>query len=119
MTARALLADLAARDVRLSVAGDRLRVNAPRGVLTTELRRTLSEHKVELLSLLSGRGESPGTLLASLSLRFAGHSNHHAALDRFCELADEYHHQHGMSVVKAASYAHTGVLFEYGDGGGQ
>lgn len=114
MTARALLADLADRDIRLSVAGDKLRINAPRGALTAELRQTLSEHKPELLEML--RQRTPGQYLASLSLRFAGHPNHHAALDRFCELADEYHQQHCMSVSEAASYAHTGVLFECSDG---
>ena len=114
MTAQALLADLAACDVHLRVAGDKLRVNAPRGALTAELRRTLSDHKPELLEAL--RQRTPGQYLASLSLWFAGQPKHHAALDRFGELADECHRQHGMSVVKAASYAHTGVLFEYSDG---
>ena len=114
MTAQALLADLAACDVHLCVAGDKLRVNAPTGALTAELRRTLLDHKPELLEAL--RQRTPGQYLASLSLRFAGHSNHHAALDRFCELADEYHQQHGMSVIEAARHAHTGALFEYSDG---
>ena len=52
MTARALLADLVTRDIRLSVAGDKLRVNAPKGRLTPELRLTLTHHKAELLPLL-------------------------------------------------------------------
>ncbi len=73
-----------------------------------------SDHKPELLEAL--RRRTPGQYLASLSPLFAGQPDHHAALDRFCELADEYHKQHAMPVSEAASYAHTGVLFEYGDG---
>ncbi|MCH8344701.1 MAG: hypothetical protein IH983_12030 [Planctomycetes bacterium] len=60
-----------------------------------------------------GKAATPGSFLSSLSLRFVGHSSHHAALDRFCELSDTYHDEHGMSVTEAASHAHTGVLFEY------
>ena len=114
MTAQALLADLAACDVHLSVAGDKLRVNAPKGALTAKLRQTLSDHKPELLEAL--RQQTPGQSLADLSLHFVGHPSHHAALDRFCELADEYHQQHAMSIPEAASHAHTGTLFEYSDG---
>ena len=60
---------------------------------------------------------SPGKLLASLSVLFADHADHHVVLSRFCELADQYHDEHCMSIGKAVSHAHTGVLFEYGDGG--
>lgn len=115
MTAKALLADLVARDVRLSAAGDKLRVNAPRGALTAELRRALLDHKPELLKAL--RQRTPGQYLASLSLLFADHADHHAALDRFCLLANLYHDEHGMAVGEAASRSHTAVLFEFGDGG--
>ncbi len=95
MTAQAFLADLAARDIRLSMVNNRLRVNAPRGTLTAELHQTLSDHKAELLKAL--RQRTPGQYLADLSLHFADHPDHHVALDRFCELADEYHRKHGLS----------------------
>jgi hypothetical protein len=52
VTATELLADLTARDVRLSTVGDRLRVEAPTGVLTAGDRLALVEHKVELLQML-------------------------------------------------------------------
>jgi pyochelin synthetase len=58
-----LLSDLTARGVRLQVNGDRLRVEAPTGVLTPEVRETLTEHKAELLQLLdpTGADSSPCT----------------------------------------------------------
>lgn len=52
MTAEAILERLRSLGARLSVAGDKLRVEAPTGVLTPELRRELIEHKAELLRLL-------------------------------------------------------------------
>ena len=44
--------------VRLSVAGDRLRVVARRGLLTKEFRETLKSHKREILATLSSRNVS-------------------------------------------------------------
>ncbi len=41
--------------IRLEVSGDRLRYEAPRGTVTPELRDTLTQHKTELLSLLTER----------------------------------------------------------------
>ncbi len=52
MTPDTLLESLRGRDIRLSANGDRLRVDAPRGRLTAELRDTLRQHKRELLALL-------------------------------------------------------------------
>ncbi len=63
------------------------------------------------------KAATPGSFLSSLSLRFADDPRHHIILSRYCELADLYHQQHGLSISDAASHAHTGVLFEYGDGG--
>lgn len=53
MTARELLARLAALDVLIEPAGDKLRVDAPKGVLTDELWSLIRAHKAELLRLLS------------------------------------------------------------------
>jgi tubulysin polyketide synthase-like protein len=39
--------------IRLAPAGDRLRVDAPRGVLTPELRDALAVHKSELITKLT------------------------------------------------------------------
>jgi hypothetical protein len=61
MTAEALLNCLAALDVRLTAAGARLRVEAPAGALTAELRAALVEHKVALLDLLGQVGPAADT----------------------------------------------------------
>lgn len=56
MSLAALLDELKHRGVRLEVAGERLRVSAPRGAVTPELRRALTEHKGELLVQLQQGG---------------------------------------------------------------
>ena len=48
----ALLSELSQLGISLEPDGDQLRVRAPEGVLNGELRKALSEHKVELLTLL-------------------------------------------------------------------
>jgi len=63
MTAQAILDRLRSFGVCLSVAGDKLRVEAPAGVLTPELRQELIEHKAALLALL--RPYSPPVILGS------------------------------------------------------
>ncbi len=53
MTALELLNDLRQQDIHLQCAGDKLRVNAPKGAVTPELRTALLEQKAALLALLS------------------------------------------------------------------
>ena len=53
MNADQLLGELRARGVVLEAAGDRLRVDAPRGAITPELREALTAHKAEVLALLA------------------------------------------------------------------
>ncbi|MCU0680764.1 MAG: amino acid adenylation domain-containing protein [Polyangiaceae bacterium] len=53
-----LLHGLALAGVRLKAEGDQLRVSAPKGALTAELRERLVRHKLELLSLLGRGGEA-------------------------------------------------------------
>lgn len=72
MSAAALLADLRARGVILSINGDMIAVDAPPGVITPILRRTLGQHKPLLLGLLREEahrspsrpptGDPPGTI---------------------------------------------------------
>jgi hypothetical protein len=50
---RLLLALWARHGATVSINGDRLRVEAPRGVLTPPIREALATHKLELLRLLS------------------------------------------------------------------
>ncbi|MDY7095150.1 MAG: condensation domain-containing protein, partial [Acidobacteriota bacterium] len=51
-----LLEALQALDVRVWVEGEKLRLNAPKGALTAELKDELRQRKDELLELLSGSG---------------------------------------------------------------
>jgi thioesterase domain-containing protein len=51
-TAKEFLSQLQRLDVRLWIAGDRLRYSAPTGVVTPELLGKLKEHKQELMALL-------------------------------------------------------------------
>ena len=52
MSAVDLLATLRAHDCELTAAGERLRVDAPSGALTPDLRAALAEHKADLLAEL-------------------------------------------------------------------
>lgn len=81
MDAVALLRTLREAGCELQAEGDRLRVNAPKGVLTDELRSLIRQHKPELLRLLApvkaSRIEESATLPLSgvtfaLSLRRDG-----------------------------------------------
>ncbi|TCO41186.1 hypothetical protein [Dokdonella fugitiva] len=66
-TAETMIRDLSARGVRLSRNGENLRIVAPRGTLTPELRQTLTEAKPAILAALT-----TGELRAKLeSLAFA------------------------------------------------
>ncbi len=49
-----VLASMAARGVRVTVAGDRLRVDAPPGVVTPELQQALRDNKAQIIALLRG-----------------------------------------------------------------
>lgn len=53
MTAPKLLAELARLDIRLRPAGEKLQVDAPKGVLSDELLSLIRQHKAELLRLLT------------------------------------------------------------------
>ena len=59
MSTERLLSELRLLDIHVSVEGDHLRCSAPRGVLTEELERSLSEHKSELIEILRSSWISP------------------------------------------------------------
>ena len=61
MTARELLAQLEADDVRLTIKGDRLVLNAPKGVLSPERIEEIRPYKPELLAIVSGRRGEPAS----------------------------------------------------------
>lgn len=52
MTPQALLDELKQLNVKVSLNGDRLRLEAPAGVLTPDLREKIRQHKTELAALL-------------------------------------------------------------------
>lgn len=56
MTVDALLTQLAAADVVLSVEGERLLFDGPTGALTAELRAEIAAHRAELVRRLSAAG---------------------------------------------------------------
>src|SRR4028119_1575071 len=59
-----LLTNLSNKGIKLSVNGDSLLVDAPKGVMTLELRDSLTEHKAEILLML--RQDDTGTSSAAL-----------------------------------------------------
>lgn len=52
MTAATLLAELRTRGATVAAVGDRLRIEAPAGTVTPEMRAALAKHKAALLTLL-------------------------------------------------------------------
>jgi hypothetical protein len=58
----ALLADLAARDILIEAHGDRLKIDAPVGAVTPDLRAALTEHKLAILARLAGSAEPAAEL---------------------------------------------------------
>ena len=55
MNVHQLMVELSRQDVKMSADGDELRIRAPQGALTQELRDALSNRKSEILSLLRKR----------------------------------------------------------------
>ena len=53
MNATELLVQLRSRGVLIEAAGDRLKVDAPKGAVTPELREALAEHKLEVLAFVT------------------------------------------------------------------
>ncbi|MBU4532294.1 MAG: hypothetical protein KJ650_01405 [Firmicutes bacterium] len=56
MTPAELITELELRNIKVSLAGDKLRLEAPAGVLTPALKEAIAKHKPELIAILSGRG---------------------------------------------------------------
>ena len=62
MTARELLSSLEADGVRLSIKGDRLVLDAPTGVMSSQRIEEIRPYKSELLALLSERRVEPASV---------------------------------------------------------
>ena len=58
MTATDLLEDLIAQNVVLTVDRTRLLIDAPKGVVTPELRQAIAKHKPTIIEMLTGPPES-------------------------------------------------------------
>lgn len=57
MSIESLLRDLESKDIRITLKGDKLSVNAPEGALTPDLRSAISSRRGELLAFLSDGAE--------------------------------------------------------------
>lgn len=55
MTPEALLTELNRLNVKISLAGDKLHVEAPAGVLTPDLKEAMRQYKPALMTLLRGQ----------------------------------------------------------------
>lgn len=60
MTAVAILEKAKQRGIILQAEGDRLRIRAPKGTLTPELREAIAQHKQEILTVLQSRQPATG-----------------------------------------------------------
>ena len=65
MTLHQLLADLAEQGVKVWAEGDQLRIQAKKGVLTPELRHSLTQHKAKILTALHQHGQSASSVALS------------------------------------------------------
>ncbi len=80
MSVRELCEDLSRRDITVTVAGGRLKVSAPAGAITPEIRRQLAERRDELVLLLdSGDG-------AALPYAVADLEQFDRLIRRYCEI---------------------------------
>jgi len=98
---QSILATCERLDVRLSVKGDKLAVDAPKGVLTPELRTMLTAAKLEILRLLAGAGtdaddlpivDPPGTWAKRAAGLLAGIDDP----DRRADLREAFEHRAGV-----------------------
>src|SRR5438309_6843974 len=67
MTPTSLLDVLRTRGVLLAINADALTIDAPKGVLTNELRRAIRQHKAALLALVTASTADASPVSASLS----------------------------------------------------
>jgi hypothetical protein len=81
------LGELTTRGIRLSINGDRLRIKAPTGAVTPELRERLAAAKIELIAKLRAEAPAPEAPLephpsldGMLSMPLAAFGRRHLAL---------------------------------------
>ena len=64
MTSAELLTETQRLGITLAVKGDRLHITAPKGSLTSGIREALTQHKAELLQVLTSPERSPPSTVA-------------------------------------------------------
>ena len=79
MTGAALLMECERRDIRITLAGDKLRVDAPPGAVTDALRQALAREKPAIIEVLQADAQARGAGLVVLE---PGRL-YHAALSRW------------------------------------
>lgn len=72
MTPQELLAELDRRGVILTPVGDKLRYDAPAGVLTPDLKEAMRQHKADLLVLLRARENAKSNVFCFTCFRHHG-----------------------------------------------
>lgn len=82
LSAPTLIEEASRRGVRLTVAGERLRVEAPAGTLTPELRAALAAHKADILRRLRENStvQPPSSVDTLLGMPLAEFGRRHVAL---------------------------------------
>lgn len=70
MTTAVLLQELRSRGVRLAVNGDRLRITAPAGTVTAEIREAISRNKPALIALMAKPAERVDPPLPTSRFRY-------------------------------------------------
>jgi len=68
MTTQEFLAYLRSLDIKIWREGDQMRVNAPKGVLTPELRDEIAQRKEEILAFFDTTNPSAKENFSSISL---------------------------------------------------
>lgn len=109
MTARALLSDLTAHGVSLSVDAGRLAYDGPDDVLTDEVLDALAAHKSEMLALLSDR-PAPVRWRHPRSLGHWPIAWRQAWADRAAELED--HHGLDWRAAERQAFLETAERFD-------
>ena len=90
MSAQELLTDLQSKGIQITADGDRLKIKAPRGTVTPELRERLAAHKPDILAALSMPSRPELDSICRRAVRDYPHVDT-ARLRRFLEVAQDPH----------------------------
>ncbi len=102
MNPQELLADLERLGVAYSVEGQHLRLEAPRGAISDEMRQALKEHKPQIVELLCQRQRAPAT---------GGHCGEPSKAGRVAEMTLEAFAEAGLILKVRSEVLGCSVLF--------